>query len=232
LQTSVTPYPAGPAEASILRPKHRFPSGGYLRPKGRFPPGGYLRPKGCFPSYARGQPEPGKRDQTLQKTQNNYPVHQEWGARPSTILHTLPHEGEDAPCPGGTGASRVEGGWPGRPGTQGSHHWRNEAIYCHWAEGSPKTRRTQGTGQRWGYHVAGPGRNCHRRDDEPLDFKRLMLLSRMPLRRRGKWRDPKSRHSLEAARKRRAKRWNCEYSGRIQDKRLYCRSWAVILRLK
>jgi hypothetical protein len=27
---------------------------------------------------------------------------------------------------------------------------------------------------------------CHRRDDEPLDLKRLILLSRMPLRRRGR----------------------------------------------
>jgi hypothetical protein len=36
---------------------------------------------------------------------------------------------------------------------------------------------------------------CHRRDDEPLDLKRLKLLSRMLLRRRGKGRDPKSRHS-------------------------------------
>jgi hypothetical protein len=67
LQAPVTPYPAGPAETGILRPKRCFPSGGYLRPKGHFPPGGYLRPKGRFPSYARGQPEPEKRDQTLQK---------------------------------------------------------------------------------------------------------------------------------------------------------------------
>jgi len=168
LQAPVTPYPAGPAKAGILRPKRRFPSGGYLRPKRRFPPGGYLRPKGHFPSYARGQLEPGKREQTLQKTQNNHPMHQEREARPSTILHTLPHEGEDAPRRGGTGASRAEGGWPRRPGTRESHRWRNKAIYCRWAEGSPKTRRTQGTGQRWGYHVAGPGRNPSRKGNALL----------------------------------------------------------------
>src|SRR5580693_4863275 len=34
---ALTLYPAGPAEASILRPKRHFPPGGYLRPKGRFP---------------------------------------------------------------------------------------------------------------------------------------------------------------------------------------------------
>jgi hypothetical protein len=51
---ALTLYPAGPAEASILRPKGRFPTGGYLRPKGHFPPGGYLRPKGRFPSHAQG----------------------------------------------------------------------------------------------------------------------------------------------------------------------------------
>jgi hypothetical protein len=37
--------------------------------------------------------------------------------------------------------------------------------------------------------------NCHRRDDEPLDLERLILLSRLPLRRRGKRGNPKSRHS-------------------------------------
>jgi hypothetical protein len=77
LEFALTPYPAGPAEAGILRPKRRFPSGGYLRPKGRFPLGGYLRPKGRFPFHARGQPELGKRERTLQKTQNSHPVHQE-----------------------------------------------------------------------------------------------------------------------------------------------------------
>jgi hypothetical protein len=34
---ALTLYPAGLAEAGILRPKRRFPSGGYLRPKGHFP---------------------------------------------------------------------------------------------------------------------------------------------------------------------------------------------------
>jgi hypothetical protein len=116
LQTPVTPYPAGPAKASILRPKRHFPSGGYLRPKGRFPPGGYLRPKGRFPSYARGQPEPGKREWTLQKTQNNHPVHQEREARLLTVLHTLPHEGEDAPNPGGKGQAERKGGGREDPG--------------------------------------------------------------------------------------------------------------------
>jgi hypothetical protein len=101
LGLALMPYPARPAEAGILRPKRRFPIGGYLRPKGRFPPGGYLRPKGRFPSYTRGKPEPGKRERTLQKTQNSLPVHQEWEARPSTILHTLPREGEDTPNPRG-----------------------------------------------------------------------------------------------------------------------------------
>jgi hypothetical protein len=168
LQTPVTPYPAGPAEAGILRPKRRFPTGGYLRPKGCFPPGGYLRPKGRFPSYARGQPEPGKRELTLQKTQNDRPGRQEREARPSTVLHTLPHEGEDAPRPGGTGASRAEGGWQREPWTLRSNRWRNEAIYRCWAEGSPKTQRTQGTGQRWGYHVAGPGRNPSRKGNALL----------------------------------------------------------------
>jgi gag-polypeptide of LTR copia-type len=54
----------------------------------------------------------------------------------------------------------------------------------------------------WGYvdgTLAEPATDadghCHRRDDEPLDLKGLILLSRMPLRRREKWRDPKSRHS-------------------------------------
>jgi Reverse transcriptase (RNA-dependent DNA polymerase) len=37
--------------------------------------------------------------------------------------------------------------------------------------------------------------SCHRRDDEPLDLERLMLLSRVPLRRRGRRGNPKSRHS-------------------------------------
>jgi hypothetical protein len=36
---------------------------------------------------------------------------------------------------------------------------------------------------------------CHRRDDEPLDLERLILLSRMPLRRRGKKEVPRSRLS-------------------------------------
>jgi hypothetical protein len=100
-----------------------------------------------YPSYARGQPEPGKRDQTLQKTQNNRPVHQEREARPSTILHTLPHEGEDAPNPGGKGASRAEGGWQRGPWTWRSNRWRNEAIYCHWAEGSPKPKKPRARGK-------------------------------------------------------------------------------------
>jgi hypothetical protein len=47
-----------------------------------------------------GQPEPGKRDQTLQKTQNNYPMHQEREVRPSTVLCTLPHEGGRRTPPG------------------------------------------------------------------------------------------------------------------------------------
>jgi hypothetical protein len=37
--------------------------------------------------------------------------------------------------------------------------------------------------------------DCHRRDDEPLDLERLILLSRLPLRRRGRQGNPKSRHS-------------------------------------
>jgi hypothetical protein len=34
--------------------------------------------------------------------------------------------------------------------------------------GFAETRRTQGTGQRWGYHVAGPGRNPSRKGDTLL----------------------------------------------------------------
>jgi len=77
-------------------------------------------------------------------------------------------KGKTHPAQRGTGASRAEGGWPGKPGTLRSNRWRNEAIYHRWAEGSPKTRRTQGTGQRWGYHVAGPGRNPSRKGDALL----------------------------------------------------------------
>ena len=66
--------------------------------------------KAIFQHYAWGQPEPGKRETTLQKTQNSHPVYQEREARPSTVLYTLPHEGEDAP------PSKREGGKP-----SGSH---------------------------------------------------------------------------------------------------------------
>jgi hypothetical protein len=42
--------------------------------------------KVVFHPTQEGQPELGKRERTLQKTQNDYPVHQEREARPSTVL--------------------------------------------------------------------------------------------------------------------------------------------------
>jgi hypothetical protein len=72
--------------------------------------------KAVFHPMQEGQPEPGKRDQTLQKTQNSDPVHQEWEARPSTVLHTLPREGWGRRTPPGRDRGKPSGGgWPRRP---------------------------------------------------------------------------------------------------------------------
>jgi hypothetical protein len=60
--------------------------------------------------------------------------------------HTSPRRGRRTQSRG-KGASRAEGGWQRRPWTWGSNRWRNEAIYCHWAEGSPKPKESKARGK-------------------------------------------------------------------------------------
>ena len=75
--------------------------------------------------------------------------------------------GEDAPRPGGTGASRAEGGGREDPGPEDPPLAKRGDLLP-LGRGFAENRRTQGTGQRWGYHVAGPGRNPSRKGDALL----------------------------------------------------------------
>jgi hypothetical protein len=112
LRFALTLYPAGPAETGILRPKHRFPTGGYLRPTG------------CFPTMCMGGRQTwGKRECTKPcKNPGNSPcIPGTGGEAYNHSVRTSPRRGRCTQSRG-KGASRAEGGGredpePGDPTT-------------------------------------------------------------------------------------------------------------------
>jgi hypothetical protein len=76
-------------------------------------------------------------------------------------------EGKTHPAQEGQGQAERRGGGREDPGPEDPPLAKRGDLLP-LGRGFAENRRTQGTGQRWGYHVAGPGRNPSRKGDTLL----------------------------------------------------------------